>query len=154
MAAGQRAIRNLAAARAFGRASAHHYRIVTPYTDPDRWTEDEKELFDQGLCSEDIAAGRPCRMPSKPGASFGWCARHEAAMLECHYPDGTNRPVSDGPYSVEVAYNGHTGRWGWYCPEHGASLEDWRSKATARRHADVHVDSVHAVALLEEELPC
>lgn len=29
--------------------------------------------------------------PSKPGASMGYCAEHEEALLELHWPDGSPR---------------------------------------------------------------
>lgn len=72
-------------------------RIVTPYTDPDRWTDEEKAFFDQGKCSWDVGVqyhgqtDNLCGEPSKPGASFGNCAKHEKALLELHYPDGSPR---------------------------------------------------------------
>ena len=73
-------------------------RIVTPYTDPGRWDEEEKALFDRGLCSWQVAYGlgwpatsEYCGRPSKAGASFGYCAEHEAELLESHYPDGPPR---------------------------------------------------------------
>jgi hypothetical protein len=71
-------------------------RIVTPYTDPDRFTPEEKAAFDAGACCEDIGRDwtQPdnlCRRPSKPGAPFGYCAEHEADLLENHWPDGTPR---------------------------------------------------------------
>lgn len=71
-------------------------RIVTPYTDPDRWTDEEKEIFDQGLCSWVIEFGNGrgvihCREQSEPGASFGYCTEHNDALLEDHWPDGSPR---------------------------------------------------------------
>lgn len=71
-------------------------RIVTPNTDPDRFTDGEKVLFGQGRCSHQSGSGDPrsplhCGKPSKPGASFGNCADHERRMLEDHWPDGSPR---------------------------------------------------------------
>jgi hypothetical protein len=72
-------------------------RIVTPYTDPDRWTEEETALFDEGRCSWDVGVqyfgqtDHLCGAPSEPGASFGHCAAHSAEMLETCYPDGSPR---------------------------------------------------------------
>lgn len=72
-------------------------RIVTPSTDPDRWTAEEKDYFDRGLCSWDIGVqyfgqtDHLCGAKSKPGASFGHCAYQEEVLLECHWPDGTPR---------------------------------------------------------------
>jgi hypothetical protein len=55
---------------------------VTPVTDPDRFTEREKELFDAGLCCWQTRYGLPrdeyCAEPSQPGADHGYCARHAA----------------------------------------------------------------------------
>lgn len=72
-------------------------RIVTPYTDPDRWTEEERALFDEGRCSWDVGflqfgeTGGLCGEPSKPSASFGNCADHEEELLKTCYPDGSPR---------------------------------------------------------------
>lgn len=71
-------------------------RIVTPYTDPDRWTAEEKALFDAGLCANVIEYGNGrgvihCRQPSKPGASFGHCAECEESLLDAYWPDGSVR---------------------------------------------------------------
>jgi hypothetical protein len=75
-----------------GEASMNHNRVVTPYTNPKCWLPDEKALFDKGLCSW-MLAGSPeyCREPSKPGASFGHCTKHEQEHLKTQYPDGTLR---------------------------------------------------------------
>lgn len=75
-----------------------HDRIVTPDTDPDRFTEAEAALFRAGKCGEVVEYGNcrgviHCGKPSKPGASFGNCAEHEEELLECHYSDGTYRPM-------------------------------------------------------------
>jgi hypothetical protein len=73
-----------------------HNRIVTPSTDPGRFTADEREAFEAGRCSELLESGvfptpKVCGRPSAPGASFGLCAEHYADMLDAHYPDGTPR---------------------------------------------------------------
>lgn len=76
-----------------------HDRIVTPYTDPDRWTEEEKALFGEGRCSWDLGvqyfgqATAYCGEPSEPGASFGHCAEHNEHMLETCHPDGSPRDL-------------------------------------------------------------
>jgi hypothetical protein len=73
-----------------------HNRIITPDTDPNRFTEEETRLFREGKCSQLVAHGMPwdehCGKPSEPGASFGNCAGHNAELLEDAYPDGTPRP--------------------------------------------------------------
>lgn len=72
-------------------------RIVTPYTDPDRFTKAEKIHFERGLCSWDLGSlyfgerDNLCGQKSKPGASFGNCAEHERELLENHWPDGSPR---------------------------------------------------------------
>lgn len=70
-------------------------RVVTPDTEPDRFTEEETAMFRRGECGWQIAYGLPwskfCLKQPKPGASFGFCARHEAELLEDFYPDGTPR---------------------------------------------------------------
>lgn len=71
-------------------------RIVTPYTDHGRFLSEEKALFDAGKCSWQTGYGTGltseyCGQPSKPGASFGHCAVHEAELLESFYPDGSPR---------------------------------------------------------------
>jgi len=79
-------------------------RIVTPYTDPDRWTPEEKAVFDQGRCAWVVEYGNGpsvvyCMRPSKPGASMGHCGEHDAEMLECHWPDGSpRRSLGNGRY--------------------------------------------------------
>lgn len=72
-------------------------RIVTPYTDPDRFTPDEKAVYDSGRCCWDMGdstwgqADTMCKQPSKPGATFGYCVVHEHKLLDDHWPDGTYR---------------------------------------------------------------
>lgn len=41
-------------------------RIVTPYTDPDRFTAEEKAAFDAGRCCEDIGQGLDAARQSVP----------------------------------------------------------------------------------------
>lgn len=73
----------------------NHNRIITPSADPDRFTEEEKVLFNAGKCGQMIGYGLPwtewCGEPSKLGASFGHCEEHDEEMLEDHYPDGMLR---------------------------------------------------------------
>ena len=70
-----------------------HNRKVTPYTDPGRWTEEEKALFDQQKCCWQTEIGHSgskyCKEPSAPAASFGYCAEHLEQLLAEHQPDGT-----------------------------------------------------------------
>jgi len=73
-----------------------HDRIITPDTDPDRFTKDEAAIFREGRCSEVTEYGTGpeivyCREPSAPGASFGHCALHNAELLIDYFPDGTRR---------------------------------------------------------------
>ena len=54
---------------------------ITPGTDPDRFTDQEKALFDQGKCSAVTEYGnggrtKHCGQPSQPGTDFGACAEH------------------------------------------------------------------------------
>jgi hypothetical protein len=90
-------------------ATNPHDRIVTPDTDPDRWTEEEAALFRAGKCSETVEFGNfggivHCGYPSKPGASLGHCDRHDAEMLVDHYPDGTDRWQVDPRYQERPDY--------------------------------------------------
>lgn len=72
-------------------------RIVTPYTDPDRFTPEEKATFDAGKCCWDIGDSHwgqrdtMCHQASKPGAPFGYCVVHAHKLLEDHWPDGSPR---------------------------------------------------------------
>lgn len=72
-------------------------RIVTPTSDPARFTPEEKAAFDAGECCWDRGDahwGEPdtmCHRPSKPGAPFGYCGEHEETLLELHWPDGSPR---------------------------------------------------------------
>ena len=74
----------------------NHDRIVTPDTDPDRFTEEEAALFYAGKCGWVTESGNwtgvvHCEQPSEPGASFGNCAEHNAELLEDYWPDGASR---------------------------------------------------------------
>lgn len=70
--------------------------IVTPDNSPDRFTEEEAEYFRQGRCCWLVEYGNGrgeihCGERSEPGASFGYCAEHNAELLEEHHPDGSRR---------------------------------------------------------------
>lgn len=74
--------------------STIHDRIITPDTDPDRFTEQEADAFRRGVCGvpcNGYWGAEICGKPSRPGASFGNCAEHEAQLLEDYWPDGTSR---------------------------------------------------------------
>jgi hypothetical protein len=78
--------------------TSDHNRIITPQSDPGRWLPDEVAMYEAGVCSWQVEYGmrplpRYCGQPSRPGASFGYCAEHEAELLECHYLDGTPKPA-------------------------------------------------------------
>jgi len=72
-------------------------RIVTPTTDPDRFTPAQKAVFDAGQCCWDRGDSHwgerdtMCRKPSLPGAPFGYCRSHVERLLENHWPDGSPR---------------------------------------------------------------
>lgn len=79
--------------------STGRYAIITPSTNPSRFTAQEKALFDAGKCPWQVTYGTGllegdegyCGDKSKPGASFGHCAYHDDEMLEDFYPDGSRR---------------------------------------------------------------
>lgn len=77
------------------RAMGDRTRIITPYTDPARFTPEEKTLFNQGrCCRQDFdPTGRPeyCGRPSRTGASFGHCPGCEAEFLKDYWPNGSPR---------------------------------------------------------------
>lgn len=87
-----------------------HERIVTPNTDPDRWTDLEAALFRAGLFGWQVSDGgwgsgdMHCRVPSKEGASFGHCDLHDAEMLIDRWPDGTPRWNTNPNYQNEPGY--------------------------------------------------
>ena len=95
-----------------------HDRIITPDTDPDRFTAGEKAYFRDGKCGMTTGYGLPwtehCGQPSEPGASFGSCAEHNAELLEEFYPDGTRRPVhrcsNDCEHAIRAVDN-YNQRW-------------------------------------------
>lgn len=72
-------------------------RIVTPYTDPDRFTPEEKTAFDADVCCWDVGVqyfgqtDNLCGNKSSAGAPFGYCPQHVEALLEHHWPDGSPR---------------------------------------------------------------
>jgi hypothetical protein len=72
-------------------------RIVTPYTDPNRFTAEEKAYFDKGLCCWDVGVqyfgqiDNLCGERSETDAPFGYCTNHKLRLLEDHWPDGSPR---------------------------------------------------------------
>lgn len=76
---------------------ANRDRIVTPYTDPSRFTPAEKIHFDRGLCSWDVGVqyfgqrDNLCGQRSEHAAPFGYCNEHVKDLLEQHWPDGSPR---------------------------------------------------------------
>lgn len=76
-----------------------HNRIITPETNPLRFSEMEKALFDAGKCCWRVEYGTGwlegdegyCGWKSRPGASFGHCEIHDDELLEQFCPDGTRR---------------------------------------------------------------
>lgn len=76
-----------------------HNRIITPETNPLRFSEVEKALFDAGKCCWQVTYGTGyltdaqgyCGWKSRPGASFGHCEIHDDELLEEFCPDGTRR---------------------------------------------------------------
>jgi len=72
-------------------------RVVTPYTDADRFTPEEKATFDAGECCWDRGDAHwgetdtMCHKPSAPNAPMGFCHGHVTALLEDHWPDGSPR---------------------------------------------------------------
>jgi hypothetical protein len=73
-----------------------HNRIITPGTDPDRFTEDEAAAFRAGICGWVVEFGNgrgaiQCGEPSLRGASFGNCDEHDAELLVEYWPDGSPR---------------------------------------------------------------
>jgi hypothetical protein len=92
-----------------------HDRVVTPDTDPDRFTDEEVALFRAGKCGEVVEYGNGrgvihCGAPSRPGASFGSCEEHEAEMLECHFSDGTPRYQYAEEQTADPEYNARADR--------------------------------------------
>lgn len=78
-----------------------HDRIITPDNSPDRFTEDEAEIYHRGRCGWIVESGTVrgivyCLGQSKPGASFGNCEEHDEELLMDFWPDGTprNSPAS------------------------------------------------------------
>lgn len=85
-------------------AATAHDRIITPGTDPGRFTRQEAAAFRRGVCGQTgygSAGGDICGRPSKRGASFGNCDEHNADMLVDYRPDGTRR------YDIDPGYDKH-----------------------------------------------
>jgi hypothetical protein len=75
-------------------------RIVTPDTDPARFTAEETRLYKAGKCPWQTATGTGggdefCGRRSKRGASFGYCDEHGAELLVESFPDGSYRADAD-----------------------------------------------------------
>jgi hypothetical protein len=84
-----------------------HDRIVTPDTDPDRFSEEEADAFRRGVCGQTgygYWGTEICGRPSKRGASFGNCDEHDAGMLVDHWPDGADRQYDDPWYQERPDY--------------------------------------------------
>ena len=106
-------------------ATINHDRIITPDSDPDRWTEREAAVFRLGRCPWQIDPARLaiedeyCYAPSKPGASFGHCAEHEAELLVDHFPDGTPRRNVNPWYDKAPDYQMRLAAWTALLPDDG-----------------------------------
>lgn len=86
-----------------------HDQIVTPDTDPGRFTSQEAAAFRRGACAQDVGSpsgwgSQQCGEPSAPGASFGNCDQHNASMLVDYWPDGTPRQDTDPLYRKRPEY--------------------------------------------------
>ena len=83
-------------------------RIVTPASDPDRFTPREAALHAAGRCSYQDGYGLPgetyCAAASQPGAPFGYCDEHATGLLVDHWPDGTPRSATDPRYQDDPSY--------------------------------------------------
>jgi hypothetical protein len=94
-----------------------HDLIVTPDNSPDRWTAEEVAIFRAGLCGWQVSDGgwgsgdMHCKLPSKPGASFGHCDEHDAEVLMEHFPDGTPRHDVDPYYQTRPDYQERLDAW-------------------------------------------
>lgn len=89
--------------------TGRHDKIVTPDTDPDRFTKEEARMFRMRLCGWLIESGdHPeavrCGKASKPGASFGNCDEHDAEMLVDNFPDGAFRGEADPRWNKRPDY--------------------------------------------------
>jgi hypothetical protein len=55
--------------------------VISPATDPERFTDQEADIFHEGRCCWQTGYGLPwttyCGKKSKPGADFGHCAEHD-----------------------------------------------------------------------------
>lgn len=94
-----------------------HDRIITPDTDPGRFTAREEAVFRQGRCCWQVDPARLaledeyCFAASKPGASFGHCAEHEAELLVGYFPDGTPRRNVNPWYDKGPDYQERVNAW-------------------------------------------
>lgn len=76
---------------------ANRNRLVTPQTDPDRFTPEEAAVHAAGHCCWDVGDSvwgqrdTMCHAPSKPGAPMGYCGEHAEKLLEDHWPDRSYR---------------------------------------------------------------
>lgn len=97
-------------------------RIITPDTDPDRFSETETALFRQGKCGHQVEPGaldierEYCCAPSRPGASFGQCPVHDAELLLDNFPDGTRRRDADPGYESRGDYAERLAAWAALIP--------------------------------------
>ena len=68
---------------------------ITPHTHPERFTDEEQAIFDEGKCCWLTAYGLPhalhCRRPSDPNMPFGYCREHGEEFLEAYLPNGNPR---------------------------------------------------------------
>jgi hypothetical protein len=76
-----------------------HNKIITPETNPLRFSVKEKALFDAGKCCWQVEYGTGlldgdegyCGEKSRPGATYGYCEIHDDELLEQFCPDGSRR---------------------------------------------------------------
>jgi len=90
-------------------------RIITPDTDPDRFTEEETAAFRAGICGWLVEYGnwgapKICGTLSKPGASFGNCDEHDAELLVDYWPDGSPRHQYAGDMERDTGYDARADR--------------------------------------------
>jgi hypothetical protein len=93
----------------------NHNRIITPDTDPDRFTDEEAAAFRAGKCGWVVEFGNgrgaiQCGEPSKSGASFGNCDEHDAEMLVEYWPDGSHRHRFAGDVERDTGYGERAAR--------------------------------------------
>jgi hypothetical protein len=66
---------------------------LRPLLDPDRYTDEELALSEQGLCSEVVAdypSIQRCAEPSSPDSPYRFCAHHDEQAREDN-PDSWHR---------------------------------------------------------------